>query len=134
MIITSWLKSKREGKKHNFGVKRSWEQRTFLNFKKQTPVDIHLDVRNDKNDFGNLTSNVSTSSMSTGDDPGQGFALSEEVSKSNGVKTSTRGGRCLVPCCKVRRWVPSQEDSAGGTCCLMHATDSGWIEKLEMLI
>ena len=37
-LIPSWRKSRREGKKHNFGVKRSWEQRTFLNFKKQTPV------------------------------------------------------------------------------------------------
>ena len=37
---SSWWRGKREGgKKHNFGVKRSWEQRTFLNFKKQTPVD-----------------------------------------------------------------------------------------------
>ena len=38
-LIPSWRKSRREGKKHNFGVKRSWEQRTFLNFKKQTPVN-----------------------------------------------------------------------------------------------
>ena len=38
--IVSWWRGKREGgKKHNFGVKRSWEHRTFLNFKKQTPVD-----------------------------------------------------------------------------------------------
>merc|ERR1712038_1977727 len=40
VLLCSWRKSRREGKKHNFGVKRSWEQRTFLNFKKQTPVTI----------------------------------------------------------------------------------------------
>ena len=40
IFASSWWRSKREGKKPNFGVKRSWEQRTFLNFKKQTPVDI----------------------------------------------------------------------------------------------
>merc|ERR1711953_599514 len=40
-LACSWWRGKREGgKKHNFGVKRSWEQRTFLNFKKQTPVTI----------------------------------------------------------------------------------------------
>ena len=41
-IISWWKRRGREGKKHNFGVKRSWEQRTFLNFKKQTPVDFHI--------------------------------------------------------------------------------------------
>ena len=51
--------------------------------------------------------------MSAGDDPGQGFTLSEEVSKSNRVKTSTRGRGRLVPCCKVGRWVSCQEDPAG---------------------
>ena len=51
--------------------------------------------------------------MRAGDDPGQGFTLSEEVSKSNRVKTSTRGRGRLVPCCKVGRWVSCQEDPAG---------------------
>ena len=48
-----------------------------------------------------------------GDDSGQGFALPEEVSKSNRVKTSARGGRCPLPCWN-RGWVTRQEDSAGG--------------------
>ena len=57
-----------------------------------------------------------------GDDSGQGFALPEEISKSNRVKTSARGGPCLLPCWH-RGWVTRQEDSAGGK-----------LEKLEMFI
>jgi hypothetical protein len=41
-VLCSCWRNKRENasKKHNFGVKRSWDQRTFLNFRKPTPVTI----------------------------------------------------------------------------------------------
>merc|ERR1712080_583103 len=41
-LLCSCWRNKRENasKKHNFGVKRSWDQRNFLNFRKPTPVTI----------------------------------------------------------------------------------------------
>lgn len=41
-LLCSCWRGRRDttSKKHNFGVKRSWDQRTFLNFRKPTPVTI----------------------------------------------------------------------------------------------
>jgi len=68
VLLCSWRKSRREGKKHNFGVKRSWEQRTFLNFKKQTPVTIP--------DKGSHYLKKSPSPTGSKLPPGEGGALS----------------------------------------------------------
>merc|ERR1712038_1244457 len=68
-LACSWWRGKREGgKKHNFGVKRSWEQRTFLNFKKQTPVTIP--------DKGSHYLKKSPSPTGSKLPPGEGGALS----------------------------------------------------------
>jgi len=75
-LACSWLKSKREGKKHNFGVKRSWEQRTFLNFKKQTPVTIP--------DKGSHYLKKSPSPTGSKPPPGEGGVLSPVARSDDG--------------------------------------------------
>merc|ERR1712038_847560 len=85
VLLCSWRKSRREGKKHNFGVKRSWEQRTFLNFKKQTSVTIP--------DKGSHYLKKSPSPTGSKLPPGEGGALSpvetEDGSPAKKIQQST---------------------------------------------
>lgn len=82
-VLCSCLRNKRDNssKKHNFGVKRTWDKRSFLNFRKPTPVTIP--------EKGSHYLKKSPSPTGTRCPPGGGGGGTEELGLSPGEESPT---------------------------------------------